>query len=126
MNLYQKYFNLIEKLSKNKDIYAVYLFGKYAKNKQTQKSDLDICFVINNNSKELEKELVAHKNDELDISILSNLPINIQFDIFKTGKLIFINNKTKLKQIKLSILHQYKEESWVCKRIYKNRYGVTI
>lgn len=126
MDLFDKYFSLIEKLSSQKGVYGVYLFGKYAKNKATFKSDLDICFIIDKYDKNLEIELLSHKTDNLDISIFHNLPLNIKFDIIKTGKLIFCTNKDKVKTFKMQTLRQYKEESWVSRKIYARRYGVQV
>jgi predicted nucleotidyltransferase len=126
MNLQKKYKDIIKNLSNLKDVYGVILFGSYAKNKQKNKSDLDICFITNKNNKKLEIEILSSKNEELDLCLFHNLPITIQFEILKTGKTIQINNPNSFKEIKMNTLKKYKDCSWVFSNIYYRRYGVRI
>ena len=57
-NLLEKHQNILEELSALKGIYAVYLFGSYAKNKIKPMSDLDICFFIETNNENLAIEIL--------------------------------------------------------------------
>lgn len=127
MNLFEKYSLKIESLSNLDEVYGVYIFGSYAKGKRiSKKSDIDICFFINPNNENLVRELISEGNDELDIQIFHKLPLSIQFDILKTGKIFKINDKINFKEQKMKTLRKYKDESWVFKNIYYSRYGVRI
>ena len=126
MNLIDKYSELIEKLSEKKGVLGVYMFGSYAKNKQTKRSDLDICVFIDYDDENLHRDIVSFKNEEIDISVFHKLPLSIQFEILSKGKPIKINDAEKFKEMKLKILHKYKEESHLYKNAYYKRYGIEI
>jgi len=126
MDLVEKYSSLIDKLSKLEGVYGVYLFGSFAKKKQKKRSDIDICFFIDKNNQNLREELMSNATEQLDISIFSDLPLSIQFDILKNGKALYVNNKKQFREIKMRTLRRYKDESWVFKNIYFRRYGVRV
>lgn len=126
MSLLEKYSKIIEKIITLDGVFAVYLFGSYAKGKVSKKSDLDLCFFVDSKNSNLIKEIISYGNDELDISIFSDLPLSIKFDILKNGKVLKINNKEDFKEMKLKALRRYKDESWVFRNIYFKRYGVKI
>lgn len=126
MNLLEKYSKTINELSNLKGVYGLYIFGSYAKNKQSKKSDLDICFLVDSNNKELIREIISNKTDEFDLNVLSQLSLSIQFEIIKTGKIFSITDEIKFKEQKMYVLRRYKDESWVFKNAYFRRYGVEV
>jgi len=99
---------IIKKISDNKNVKAVYLFGSYAKNNVKPMSDIDLC--IFGNIKERDKrKIAAYSSDNLDISFFDELPIYIKFRIFKEGKPLIIRDEEYLEIIKLITLKQYRD-----------------
>lgn len=80
--------------------YCLLVFGSYAENKYTKKSDLDICFLIENNI--IEKKIKPYFND---IKLAGNINIDEHYVTFSDfikmllmdeenlGKQIFRNHK---------------------------------
>ena len=68
---------LKEYLNNNNDVLFAYLFGSYAKNNFTQKSDIDIAIYLNNNTNIFDKKLQIHHDlskllkKEVDLIVLN-------------------------------------------------------
>ncbi|MGC8533810.1 MAG: nucleotidyltransferase domain-containing protein [Candidatus Parvarchaeum sp.] len=85
--------NIKEKAEKDKNIIAVYLFGSYV-NGDKYFDDIDIAFLVKDETK-FDKS-VYRIYDKLDISVMQELPLNIQMRIFENGKLIVVNQNSEL------------------------------
>lgn len=94
---------LREVLQNNKDIIFAYLFGSYGKNKISPLSDVDIALYLKENladyyPKKLTYLEIINKillTDEVDLVILNQAPLYLQFEIIKTGKLLFCHDHLK-------------------------------
>ncbi|MBD3211829.1 MAG: hypothetical protein GF311_04400 [Candidatus Lokiarchaeota archaeon] len=85
---------------KNKDILGILLFGSYAKETQTNRSDIDICVVAPNEdpvrliSLILQNINVNSKN--YDIRIFQELPLYLKIRIIQNGIVIYSPDKYDL------------------------------
>ena len=83
---------MIEKLKEDfeefKDrVFGILLYGSYAKDKYTKRSDIDICLV--GVDKDTYMEILGKLGNKYDIKIFEELPLYIQIDIIKNHKVIF-------------------------------------
>jgi predicted nucleotidyltransferase len=83
---------MIEKLKKDfeefKDrVFGILLYGSYAKDEYTKRSDIDICLV--GVDKDTYMEILGKLGNKYDIKIFEELPLYIQIDIIKNHKVIF-------------------------------------
>ncbi len=99
---------IVNKISKNKNVQAVYLFGSYARGEESPNSDVDLC-IIGDLSKEEKTKIFFLGNEKTDISFFSGLPIIIQIKIFSEGKLLFVKNEDEIQKIAWQTLHNYRE-----------------
>ncbi|MFN7182337.1 MAG: type VII toxin-antitoxin system MntA family adenylyltransferase antitoxin [Planctomycetota bacterium] len=99
---------LTQSLKEDRDVIFAYLFGSYAQNKTFPLSDIDIALYLHKDiedfySKKLILLEVINKillTDEIDLVILNEAPLYLQFEIIKTGKLLFCHDH--LKRIKFA------------------------
>lgn len=96
-----------KKLSKNKSILAIYLFGSYLGNFSPM-SDIDIC-VIGKLNKAQKKKILRDFSEKFDISFFDELPITIKIKIFSEGRELFSQDAEKLHALKWETLYQYRE-----------------
>jgi predicted nucleotidyltransferase len=84
---------LLDQIGKN--IKKIYIFGSFVENKMSSNSDVDIAIEFNEIDKKeiskFKKRILEQKKDLFDISIFNNLPINIQSEVKKNGKVFFEN-----------------------------------
>ena len=83
---------MIEKLKKDfeefKDrVFGILLYGSYAKDEYTKRSDIDICLV--GVDKDTYMEILGKLGNKYDIKIFEELPLYIKIDIIKNHKVIF-------------------------------------
>jgi predicted nucleotidyltransferase len=83
---------MIEKLKEDfeefKDrVFGILLYGSYAKDEYTKRSDIDICLV--GVDKDTYMEILGKLGNKYDIKIFEELPLYIQIDIIKNHKVIF-------------------------------------
>jgi predicted nucleotidyltransferase len=98
-DIYPLLSQLKESLSIDNNIIFAYIFGSYGVGKPTPLSDVDIAVYLS--SKEniwgkkmelIEKITSILKTDELDIVVLNGAPLSLQFQVLKTGRLLFSKN----------------------------------
>ncbi|AIJ04978.1 hypothetical protein JH146_0127 [Methanocaldococcus bathoardescens] len=85
---------MIEKIKKDfeefKDrVFGILLYGSYAKNKYTKRSDIDICLV--GVDKNTYVEILGKLGNKYDIKIFEELPLYIKIDVIKNHKVIWGN-----------------------------------
>jgi predicted nucleotidyltransferase len=83
---------MIEKLKEDfeefKDrVFGILLYGSYAKDEYTKRSDIDICLV--GVDKDTYMEILGKLGNKYDIKIFEELPLYIKIDIIKNHKVIF-------------------------------------
>jgi predicted nucleotidyltransferase len=83
---------MIEKIKKDfeefKDrVFGILLYGSYAKDEYTKRSDIDISLV--GVDKDTYMEILGKLGNKYDIKIFEELPLYIKIDIIKNHKVIF-------------------------------------
>lgn len=89
---------LLRYFERNGDIVAVYLYGSYGTERQTALSDVDLGVLLRRGlrDKHLERFLdiqaavaAATREEDVNVLILNNAPPVIQFEVLRSGRLIF-------------------------------------
>ena len=91
---------IVRRLKKFNEVKAIYLFGSAVNGRANALSDVDVCVIGNLNEKE-KKEILFGFVDELDISFFEELPIWIQFRVFREGKCLFVRDGKSEKLVKI-------------------------
>jgi len=105
----QKYF------SRQKDIVAAYLFGSYAKNRQTKRSDLDIGIIFTKSPDSYDRQFKIASDLE---KILNGPPVDVRelsFDsspvflvsVLKNAKLIIENNRHRRINFEVKTMQEF-------------------
>jgi len=85
---------------KNKKILGILLYGSYVEERNTNRSDIDICVVApNEDIYELISHLLQNINvneKKYDIRVFNELPLYIKIHVIQTGVLIYSSNKLDL------------------------------
>lgn len=91
--------NNIEKLVEDYGIKLLYIFGSYAKGKNTEDSDLDIAVLLDENYNPMDKlsligdlTLIFKRND-IDLVILNSASPVLRHQIIKYGKLVYMESE---------------------------------
>jgi len=105
--------SLIEKLSLDEDIIALYLFGSYAEDKQTPVSDIDLAVLLKRDFPQdsyFEKKLTLLstitsllKTDEVDLVILNQVPPALSYRILSKGSLLFEKTDQKSQRVSFQV-----------------------
>lgn len=100
---------LVEKLSLDGDIVALYLFGSYAEGRQTPVSDVDLAVLLERNFPRkyyFEKKLnllsrvtSILKTDEVDLIVLNQAPPAFSYQVLYKGKLLFEKPGSKAQRV---------------------------
>ncbi|WP_173179251.1 type VII toxin-antitoxin system MntA family adenylyltransferase antitoxin [Desulfosarcina ovata] len=109
--------SLVNSLAGAKDVAALYSFGSLAKNKLGPLSDLDFGILISPQvtkkeciDKQLELVGVfteSLKTEEVDLVFMNHAPLNIAFQILKTGKLLLCNDRRSLIDFRENVVRSY-------------------
>jgi len=101
-------------LRKDSSILFVYIFGSYGQNKSRPLSDIDIAVYLAENldvwTKKLELiERITKilKTDEVDLVICNEASLFLNFQVLKTGKLLFSNNEIQRIAFVRSVYNTY-------------------
>ncbi len=104
-NVTAKIPDITNHLSQVPQLISAYLFGSYARDKQDQMSDVDMALLFHHefpleqmNQLELSiwKKLTAIlQTDEIDLLVLNQAPLTLQFEIIRTGKVICNNDNNQ-------------------------------
>ena len=113
---------IVKKISRNKNVKAVYLFGSYARGVVHVNSDIDLCIITKNNYEDVR----CPASDNLDISFFHKLPISIQYRVFKEGKPLFIKDKNFVDRLKIKTLEIYLDFKPLINRFIWENFKCTI
>ncbi len=108
---------LIETIKQSPDVLAVILFGSYATGKMKGISDIDIAVILETQSKDLEADIGSMYSPYIDVVLFHRLPLHVQFEVLKSGKVLFCKDERKLFEIKFKVLREYLEMSNTYERI---------
>lgn len=108
---------LVAELKKYPKVVAIILFGSLVKKQAKPLSDIDIAVIIKD--KKTETEVASYSSNKLDIAPFHRLPLYIQFEVLKYGKLLFVKNETYFLKIKRQILREYLDHVYLYEKISK-------
>ncbi len=95
----------LERVRRDEDVLAVFLFGSVVRAEQNSLSDIDLCIVLEPQSRPVEsvklsyKRLDYLKDFSFDIQIFQQLPIYIRRRVLKEGRLVFVRDETRLYEL---------------------------
>ena len=105
-NVLNKIPQLIQKISVDTDIVALYVFGSLAEGRLTPLSDLDFGLLLSNRLSKRQRsekhlELFGTFNrflhsDEVDLVLMNDAPPRFAHQIIRTGKLLHTGNKDQI------------------------------
>ncbi|MCL4383654.1 MAG: nucleotidyltransferase domain-containing protein [Candidatus Marsarchaeota archaeon] len=105
---------IIKIAEKDRHVIAILLFGSYARREKNYR-DIDIAILIDNEIKsfdELNKYSTIEDDIKFDISILNDLPLNVQTRVLNEAKIIFLNDKNKLYDYSIQIAEKWSNYSY--------------
>lgn len=106
---------VLETLKKYDSVMSVILFGSYAKNKAKPLSDIDIAVMLKDES--TEAEISSFSSNVMDVSPFHRLPLYIQFEVLKYGKVLFSRDENYFMDVKKKVLGRYLEMSSLYERM---------
>lgn len=119
-------------LSNVSQLISAYLFGSYARENQDQMSDVDIALLFYDelsieqmNKLELSiwQQLTAIlQTDEIDLVVLNQAPLSMQFEIIRTGKVICNNDNARRIDFEINTCASY----WDFKKIKDEYDGYSL
>lgn len=105
-NILEKVSDIVEKISEDVDVVALYAYGSLAKGDLKPLSDLDFAILLNEEftSKQcFEKHLnlldifnQTFHTDEIDLIILNKAPLRFSHAVITKGKLLFSRDRGKI------------------------------
>lgn len=111
--------NFREKIMKDKEVIAVFVFGSYTRNEHYR--DIDLCFILDKKYPNLNMSKKAVKYASLlpskfDVKIFQQLPVYIRIRVLKEGKIVLCKNEDLLYEVALSTVKEFE----FYKKIYHN------
>jgi predicted nucleotidyltransferase len=108
---------IVEDLKKYPEVMVILLFGSYARGKTKPISDIDIAVMFKEAKRTLEAEISSFSSDILDVVPFSRLPLYIQFEVIKYGKILFMRDEEYFIEVKRGVLREYLEMSYIYERM---------
>ncbi len=112
---------LIEFLSKKEHIRFAYLFGSVARGEEGKLSDFDLAVYLDeslNKDKmfDLQLKLISEitlilKTDKVDLVVMNDAPLLLNYNIIKHGKLLKDDEKTRIR-VERNILSSYLDRKY--------------
>ncbi len=110
---------VVDEIKNIKGVEGIYLFGSYARKKTKPFSDIDICVITDKDiQKKRREEILSCSSRKIDISIFSDLPLNIRFRIFKEGKVLYQKDELFLHRTRSNTLKSYLDFKPIIDRHY--------
>jgi predicted nucleotidyltransferase len=99
---------IVEELQAHDAVLGLILFGSVARDCARPFSDIDLCIVTKQKIPDtVRMDLLSYGSDRIDVSIFSDLPLQIQFRVIKEGRIIFCKDSLALHRIKAATLRNY-------------------
>lgn len=117
---------LEEFLGSRKEILAVYLFGSYGTEYQTNLSDIDLAVLVSGSvtpdlayQLDLSAQLAdIIQEEDIDIVILNTASVVMQFEVLSTGKLLYERNHKLVCDFLERVLKEYGDFQIDLKQFY--------
>ena len=98
---------LVIRISKNRKVAAIFLFGSAVTGRMREDSDIDIGVLMKDASDDEENGIYGYGNEKFEVHSFNKLPLEIQFRILRDGRLLLIKNKDFLKFTWLKVVKNY-------------------
>jgi len=106
---------LINYFAGKKDILAAYLYGSYGTEAQTPLSDVDLAVLLASETKqplfkqiEIESDISKIcQSDEINLLLLNNAPLLLQFKVISTGRLLYERDAVALSKFQEIVCKLY-------------------
>lgn len=98
----------VRKLKLVKGIKAAILFGSHATNKARTDSDVDVCVI--GMEKQTEMKALELGSENVDISAFHRLPLQVQYRVFRDGKILFNKDDHLLTKLRFWTFKIYLDE----------------
>lgn len=109
--------HVIEPLAEHPAVLAVLLFGSTATGKRRPFSDIDLCIIASPPLRREEKEdLLCNSAPGYDLSLFQDLPLAIQYRVFRDGRVVFCRNELQLQRLKILTVSRYLDFSRILRR----------
>ena len=113
------------------EVYAIYLYGSYARGEATPDSDVDLAFLseaqITNISKlKIQEKLAVKLNKDVDLVNLKDASVVLRKEIVDKGKLLYCSDRYKTESFEMTALSMYLDLNETRKDIlndYNEKYG---
>jgi len=100
--------SVVEELQAHDAVLGLILFGSVARGCARPYSDVDLCIVTKKNTPDaVRMELLSYGSKKIDVSIFSDLPVQIRFRVLKEGKILFFKESLALHRIKVATVREY-------------------
>jgi predicted nucleotidyltransferase len=113
---------LVDRLSKNRKVMAIYLFGSQINGRARRDSDVDIAVLLADSTDKMECDVLLERRGDIDISLFHRLPLSIQFSILKNGRILYCRDKSFCEKVMRGILMRYLDFSSFILRHYNRVY----
>src|SRR3989338_837473 len=113
MNVKKEIESVVNKLKRYREVRAIVWFGSSLAGSMKPLSDIDIAVIVENPSKKIEARIFSSYSDKVDIVNFHKVPLYMQFEILKTGKVLHVNNEAYLAKLTLTIIRDYLEMSYL-------------
>lgn len=114
---------LVQSVACDQDVIALYSFGSSVQNALKPLSDLDFGILLSNRMDKTQCfdkhiELIglftdSLKTEEIDLILMNHVPTRIAFQILKTGKLLFCNDRPALIDFREHLVRSYLDFKYV-------------
>ncbi len=99
---------VVEELREQDAVLGIILFGSVARGCERPYSDIDLCVVTKKGTSDDQRmELLSYGSETIDISIFSDLPIQIRFRVIREGRVLFVRDPLALHRITASTVREY-------------------
>jgi len=110
---------VVAEIKEHPKVFAIFLFGSWARGEQMPISDVDIAVLLDNPNKSDEADIGSMYSPTVDVVLFHRLPIRIQFQVLKEGQPLFVRDEEKLKEVTFQVMRQYHEMEWFYRRYFE-------
>jgi len=105
---------IVDSIKTYPEVVAIILYGSHAKNKANPLSDIDIAVIVKD--EKIEAEIGSFSSNKFDVVPFHRLPLYIQFEVLKDGKILFLRDRNYFNRIKRRVIRNYLEMSEMYRR----------
>ena len=99
--------SIVKEISEDRKVLAIVLFGSAAKGKTKPMSDIDLAIVLEPYDFSSAASAEAKSSRTMDIVAFNDLPLFIQFEVMRDGKVLYCRDDERLRQVFLKSIKDY-------------------